>query len=86
MRVYRKKTFRKHPGLSESLFVRRWPSGADPGRGIPRARKPMPAVQTLTVFLLMTILAQALFALVRGNFMAFTFFSARHTAAISYEL
>jgi hypothetical protein len=30
----------------------------------------------------MTILAQALFALVRRNLMSFTFFSARHTATI----
>jgi len=36
----------------------------------------------------MAILAQALFALVRGNLMSFTFFSARHTASnvMSYEL
>jgi hypothetical protein len=42
---------------------------------------PMPVVQTLTVLLLMTIFAQALFTLVRGNLVTFTFFSARHTAA-----
>ncbi len=38
--------------------------------------------------LLVTVLAQALFALVGSNFVSFTFFSARHTASnvISYEL
>ena len=35
----------------------------------------------LSVLLLMTIFPKTLFALVRGNFMTFTFFSARHTAA-----
>jgi hypothetical protein len=34
----------------------------------------------LTLFLV-TVLAQALFALVRGDFVSFTFFSARHTAS-----
>jgi len=38
--------------------------------------------------LLVTILAQALLALVGSNFVSFTFFSARHTASkvMSYEL
>lgn len=39
----------------------------------------MPAVQALTVFLLMSVFAQALFALMRGNFVTFAFSSARHT-------
>jgi hypothetical protein len=38
-------------------------------------------VQALSVLLFMTIFPKALFALVRRNFMTFTFFSARHTAA-----
>lgn len=40
------------------------------------------AYQSLSVLLLMTIFAQALFALVRSNFVTFTFFSARHNAAV----
>lgn len=47
---------------------------------------PVPADQSLTVLLFMAVFAQALFALVRCNFMAFTFFSARHTRVKSYEL
>jgi len=35
-------------------------------------------VQTLAVLFLVAILAQALFALVRGDFVTFAFFSARH--------
>lgn len=38
----------------------------------------MPVVQTLAIFLLMTVFAQALLALVRGDFVTFAFFSARH--------
>jgi hypothetical protein len=34
----------------------------------------------LSILLLMAVFAQALFALVRGNLVTFTFFSARHTA------
>jgi hypothetical protein len=42
----------------------------------------------LPILFLMTVFAQALFALVCGNFVTFTFFSARHTArdVMSYEL
>ena len=38
----------------------------------------MPVVQALTVFLLMPVFAQTLFAFVRGNFVTFAFSSARH--------
>jgi hypothetical protein len=38
--------------------------------------------QSLSVLFLMTVFAQALFALVRSNFVTFTFFSARHNAAV----
>ncbi len=48
---------------------------------LPKGIKPKPVVQTLAVFLLMAILTQAFFTLVSGNFVTFTFFSARHTAA-----
>ena len=44
----------------------------------------MPVVQLLTL-LLMAILTKALLPLVCSDFVTFTFFSARHTAA-SYEL
>ena len=44
----------------------------------------MPVVQLLTL-LLMAILTKALLTLVCSDFVTFTFFSARHTAA-SYEL
>ena len=54
--------------------------GADSGRsGFLKKRSPVPVVQALTVLLLMSILTQALFALVRGDFVTFAFSSARHT-------
>ena len=40
--------------------------------------------QALPILLLMSVLTQALLALVRGDFVTFAFFSARHTL-ISYE-
>ena len=53
--------------------------GADSGRSVPfNGRLPMPVVQALAVFLLMSVLAQALLALVRGDLVTFAFFSARH--------
>jgi hypothetical protein len=45
----------------------------------------MPVVQALTILLLMSILAQALFALMRGDFVTFAFFSARHTLQVISE-
>jgi hypothetical protein len=86
--AYAAKKLSESNWLSESLLARRQPSGADPGTGDSvKNGKPVPAVQTLTVFLLMAILTQALFALVSGNLMAFTFLSARHNPmnVLSYQ-
>ena len=55
-------------------------SDADPGAVLLNERTAPPVVQTLA-FLLMTILTKTLFAFVCGDFVTFTFFSARHTAA-----
>ena len=59
-----------------------------PGKVCPRAVRHCLWFRTLSVLLFVAILAQALLALVRGNLMSFTFFSARHTASkvMSYEL
>ena len=54
-------------------------SGADPGTTARGIRCEVPVVQLLTLFL-MAILTKALLTLVRGNFMAFTFFAAGHNA------
>ncbi len=59
-------------------------SGADPGQDVVETNESLPVVQTLA-FLLMAIFAQALFALMGGNFMSFTFLSARHTAVVCCE-
>jgi hypothetical protein len=76
------KTFREHGGFPESFSTSTVASGADPGTSECR----MPVVQLLTL-LLMAILTKALLTLVRSNFVTFTFFSARHTAAkLSCEL
>jgi hypothetical protein len=55
---------------------------ADPGSGaLQDTNAPLPVVQSLAILLLMAVFAQALFTLVRCNFVAFTFFSARHIAS-----
>jgi len=41
--------------------------------------------EKLFVLLLMTILPQAFFALMRSNFMTLSFFTTRHTVSIFYE-
>ncbi len=72
------KTFREHKAFPES-FRTTVASGADPGTTARGIRCEVPVVQLLTLFL-MAILTKALLTLVRGNFMTFTFFSARHIA------
>ncbi len=65
----------------ESFSIRRLRLALTPARWIPtRRRLQVPVVQLLTL-LLMAILTKALLTLVRSNFVTFTFFSARHTAA-----
>lgn len=53
--------------------------GADSGSSVsPWENADACRFQALTILLLMSILAQALFALMRGDFVTFAFFSARH--------
>ena len=61
--------------------IRRLRLALTPGRTWFKTDVSLPVVQTLA-FLLMAILAQALFTLVGGNLMSFTFLSARHTAVV----
>lgn len=84
IRANSEKTFRQQRKASRKVFrFETAASGADPGT----AEMPMPVVQLLTL-LLMAILTKALLPLVCSDFVTFTFFSARHTAAkvMSYEL
>jgi hypothetical protein len=72
---------RNRPSLTLALATNRQKAHAV-GRQDAFCRwKQKPVVQTLAILLLMAVFAQAFFALVGGNFVAFTFFSARHVAS-----
>lgn len=63
-----------HPNGYDATIPRRPVEHMSTGHAAKKAKK------TLTVLLLVPVLTQALFALVRGHFMSLTLLSARHGA------